>query len=289
MVYRTNGARITDARSMAMNRALRSGLRRRTLATLLVVAGFGALAAPRPGRAQESTAPAPQPLTSRQAAVIDVTGYWVSIVDEDWRWRMLTAPIGDVASIPVNAEGRRVAKQWDPAADQAAGAACKGYGAAGLMRLPLRLHIHWTDGQSLAIDTDAGQQQRLLHFQGQWDGKAALQGYSAASWFKQVQQSGFGKPYGGAEPGKGGSLKVITTHMTPGYLRTNGVPYSADATLIEYFDRIEDEGTTYLILTSIVIDPTYLQDQYVTSYEFKLEPDGSKWHPQPCRIVPPTR
>ena len=242
------------------------------------------------GAAQDQAARAAKPpATAKAAAVIDMTGYWVAIVNEDWRWRMLTPPVGDVASIPVSDEGLRVAKLWDPSKDQADGAACKAYGAAGLMRLPTRLHIHWADEDTLEIDTDAGLQQRLLHFKGQWDGKPALQGFSAASWFKQVQQTGFDTPFGGPAPGKGGSLKIITTHMTAGYLRTNGVPYGADATLIEYFDRIEDEGDSYLILTSVVDDPTYLKDRYLTSYEFKLEPNASKWHPQACRIVPPAR
>ena len=274
MACPTSGGRIIDARSQRMSRAIAAGI---------VLASLGGLLAPQASIAQKAA------LTARQAALIDLTGYWVSIVDEDWRWRMLTAPIGDVASIPVNDEGLRVAKLWNPAKDQADGAACKAYGAAGLMRMPTRLHIHWADENSLQIDTDAGQQTRVLHFQGQWDGKPALQGYSAASWFKQVQQTGFGAPYGGPEPGKGGSLKIITTHMTPGYLRTNGVPYSPDAALIEYFDRIEDEGDTYLILTSVVDDPTYLKDRYVTSYPYKLEPNAARWHPQPCRIVPPPR
>src|SRR5208283_2953208 len=209
MACPTSGGRIIDARSQRMSRAIAAGI---------VLASLGGLLAPQASIAQKAA------LTARQAALIDLTGYWVSIVNEDWRWRMLTAPIGDVASIPVNDEGLRVAKLWNPAKDQADGAACKAYGAAGLMRMPTRLHIHWADENSLQIDTDAGQQTRVLHFQGQWDGKPALQGYSAASWFKQVQQTGFGAPYGGPEPGKGGSLKIITTHMTPGYLRTNGVP-----------------------------------------------------------------
>lgn len=58
--------------------------------------------------------PAPPP-TGHAGAVIDLTGYWVSIVDEDWRWRMVTAPKGDFASVPLNAEGRRVGGLWDPA------------------------------------------------------------------------------------------------------------------------------------------------------------------------------
>jgi hypothetical protein len=251
---------------------------------MLVLFGAGGFAP-----AESADAKPAGSLSAKQNAVIDLTGFWVAIVDEDWRWRMLTAPIGDVASIPVNPEGLRVAKAWNPIAEQQAGEQCKAYGAAGVMRLPLRLHILWTDDATLEIDTDAGEQKRWLHFEGQWDGKASPQGYSTAAWFRQVQQRGFNRPYGGVVAGGGGSLKVITSHMTPGYLRSNGVPYSADAKLVEYFDRIEDEGVTYLILTSVVSDPTYLTDEYVTSYEFKLEPDGSKWHPEPCRITLPNR
>jgi hypothetical protein len=231
--------------------------------------------------------PAPPP-TGEKGALIDLTGYWVAIVDQDWRWRMLTAPVGDTSSIPVNAQGRQVARAWDWKKDVADGQQCKAYGAAGIMRVPERLHVHWVDDMTLQIDTDAGQQTRLLHFNaGTPPATPSLQGYSVASWYKEPQKAGFGPPFGGAVPGKGGSLKVITTDMTPGYLRSNGVPYSGNARMIEYFDRVEDEGITYLVLTSVVQDPAYLSDQYVTSYEYKLEPDGSKWNPQPCKVSPP--
>ena len=143
--------------------------------------------------AQQRGAPPPA-LAPRAAALIDVTGYWVAIVDQDWRWRMITAPVGDVAGIPVNAAGRKLAEAWDPAKDQADGKQCKAYGAGGLMRIPTRLHIYWTDDATLAIDTDAGQQQRLLHFGGTPQGEASLQGYSAANWYKEAQKAGFGPP-----------------------------------------------------------------------------------------------
>jgi hypothetical protein len=236
--------------------------------------------------AQQRGAPPPA-LAPRAAALIDVTGYWVAIVDQDWRWRMITAPVGDVAGIPVNAAGRKLAEAWDPAKDQADGKQCKAYGAGGLMRIPTRLHIYWTDDATLAIDTDAGQQQRLLHFGGTPQGEASLQGYSAANWYKEAQKAGFGPPTGLAQPGKGGTLKITTSHLSAGYLRTNGVPYSEQTTMVEWLDRVDDEGLSYLVLTSVVKDPMYLSDSYVTSYEFKREPDAAKWHPQPCRIIPP--
>src|SRR4051812_8102936 len=95
------------------------------------------------------------PLAPQAAAVIDVTGYWVSMVNEDWRWRMVTPPKGDYASIPLNAEGKKTADAWDPVRDETAGLQCKAYGAAGLMRLPIRMHIAWADDKTLKLETDA--------------------------------------------------------------------------------------------------------------------------------------
>src|SRR6187455_1469376 len=108
---------------------------------------------------QQPAAPAPQPpATPRGRAPIDLTGYWVSIVNEDWRWRMVTPPKGDVASVPLNPEGIKVANAWDTATD----GSCLAYGAAGLMRMTTRLHITWENENTLKIETDAGQQTRRL-------------------------------------------------------------------------------------------------------------------------------
>ena len=81
------------------------------------------------------------PPTARASAPVDFSGNWVSIVSEDWRWRMITPPKGDYANIPVNAEARKVGDTWDPAKDQAAGEQCKAYAAPAIMREPTRLRI----------------------------------------------------------------------------------------------------------------------------------------------------
>jgi len=250
--------------------------------TALLLAGFilaGKVAA------QGPAAQSKPPITGKAEAVIDITGYWVAIVDEDWRWRMMTPAKGDFASVPLNPEGRKVGNTWDPAKDEADGNQCKAYGAAGIMRVPERLHITWADDNTLEIDTDAGMQKRLLHFDGsKWQGgEPQWQGDSVAEWGKQVQNAGYGRQFGGLVPGKGGTLHVVTTHMRPGYLRKNGVPYSADAVLIEYFDRVEHDGSSYLILTTVVDDPKYLSDEFITSEQYKLEPNAAKWNPTPCR------
>lgn len=242
-----------------------------------------------PGDTSNPAANAQRMPHARQRALIDLTGYWMAIVDQDWRFRMMTGAPGDTEGIPVNAAGLQLARSWRWTEDMAHGNACKAYGAAGLMRLPERLHVHWADDDTLQIDTDAGQQSRLLHFVAGASRAPSLQGYSAASWFKQPQSAGFIPSFAAPEPGKGGSLSVITTQMTPGYLRSNGVPYSDQARLLEYFDRVEDEGASYLVLTSVVLDPTYLREPYITSYEYLREPDASRWSPQPCAVPAPTR
>jgi hypothetical protein len=250
------------------------------------------VSAPLPAQ-EEGAAPAPRraPMAPKAAALIDITGYWVSIVDEDWRWRMMTPPKGDFTNIPLTAEGRKVALAWDPAKDETDGNACRVYGAAGIMRIPTRLHITWANDNTLQMDTDAGMQTRLFHFDGsKWNGgEAQWQGDSVASWEKQLQVRGFGYRFGGPSPGKGGALKVVTTHMRPGYLRKNGVPYSGNALLTEYFDTFKYDGNAYLIRSAVVDDPQYLNGHFMTSEQYEREPDASKWHPTPCKTALPTR
>lgn len=233
--------------------------------------------------AQASAGGSASPTTAQQAAPKDLTGYWVSVVTEDWRWRMVVPIKGDFASVPLNPEGRKMASSWDPS--QAAGEdQCKAYGAAAIMRVPGRLHISWQDGNTLRIDTDSGMQTRLLHFGGTPPSTLAaeLQGYSAASW-EGMPPAGRGQanPSG---PDLKGYLKVVTTHMRPGYLRRNGIPYSANATLQEYLDRFnEPNGDNWLVATIVVTDPQYLTQPYVTHAVFKKLATNSGWDPTPCR------
>jgi hypothetical protein len=175
-------------------------------------------------------------------------------------------------------EGKKVADAWDPAKDEAAGNQCKAYGAAAITRVPGRLHITWQDDKTLKVEADAGGQTRLFFFGGKppQTGPLEWQGYSSASWDHQAG-GGFGPP------GAGGSLKVVTTRLRPGYLRKNGVPYSSNAVATEYFDAVkEPDGEQYLIVKTLVDDPQYLAQQFITSTHYKKEPDGSRWHPTAC-------
>jgi len=242
----------------------------RLLLTVAVIVGCIGLEAQGPGGP-----PGQQPpRTAKAAAFYDITGDWVAVVTEDWRYRMFTPKKGDFGGISLNPEGRKLANAWDPGKDEAAGEQCKAYGAPGLMRMPGRLRISWQDDQTLKIESDSGEQVRLLHFDSSDTPGTAWQGVSKASW--ERVPVGFGvAPIG--------SLKVVTTRMKPGYLRRNGVPYSAGATLTEYLDRVnEPGGTSYLLVSMTVEDPAYLAQPFVTSAHFRKAADSSGWKLTPC-------
>jgi len=103
----------------------------------LLITGIAGLGA---GASAQFGPPGPPP-TARAAAPEDLTGYWVSLVTEDWRWRMVTPAKGDYDGVPVNGAGRKVADTWDPAKDEAAGEQCKAYGAPAITRVPGRFHF----------------------------------------------------------------------------------------------------------------------------------------------------
>ncbi len=241
--------------------------------------------------------------TARAAAPDDFTGYWVSVVTEMWRYRMLVPDKGDYVKVPLNPEGRKVADAWDPARDQANGDACKGYGAAALLQVPGRLHIYWQDDNTLRLDTDSGTQTRLFHFAGTAPANegATLQGYSSALWGggdPRDRRDGQGGPVQDAtgrlvvakeQRKEADYLKVVTSHMRPGYLQKNGVPYSGNALVEEYFDRFTDPYTNniWLAVTTVITDPQYLIEPLITHAHFKKIPDASGWDPTSCNSNEP--
>ena len=259
---------------------------------------------------------APQP--ARAAAPVDLTGYWVAVVSEDWRHRMATPKKGDFESLSLTAEGTRVANAWDLAKDDAAGLQCKAFGVGGIIRQPGRLHVTWQDDNTLKMEFDAGTQTRILNFDRtkQAAGEKTWQGYSTAQWEAPPGagrgaasvRAQIGNSTGPILPGgggrgqrggpalansltQGGSLKVITTNFREGYLRKNGVPYSENASITEYFHRLPSEPgeDTWLLVITTIEDPKYMSQPLYTSTQFKLERDGSKWSPTPCKTAPPPK
>lgn len=244
-------------------------------ARLAVIEGFllalSLAFAPSSASAQEGGAPTP-----RDAAPIDLTGQWVSIVTEDWRFRMITPPRGEYPGITLTPAGRAIADAWDPARDTAEGNACKAYGVAGIMRMPGRLRIEWADDSTLAIETDSGSQNRRLHFgDTETPPERTWQGVSSAEW---IMHGG-----GPGQEAANGSLRVVTTGFRSGYLRKNGVPYSENASITEHFDLLrQPDGTEWLVVKTIVEDPEYLVGAHITSTNFRREDGRDGWNPTEC-------
>jgi len=243
----------------------------RKITAAILVIGLSCLMPVAYGQAGRDNTPA----TPKAVSPTDFTGYWVSFVTEDWLYRMVTPAKGDYTSVPLNPEGRKVADEWSPEKDDAEGNQCKAYGAPAIMRVPGRLHITWQDEYTLKIETDSGQQTRLLNFRraspargGDW------QGVSIAEWEVVA---------GARNPVPGGGLKVVTTQTKPGYLRKNGVPYSPNAIVTEYYDRVnQSNGDSWLIVKTIVEDPQYLTQPFITSTHFKKQANASGWNPTFC-------
>jgi hypothetical protein len=226
------------------------------------------------------------PPTAQALAPFDLTGYWVSMIVDEWRFRV-SPQKGDILYLPINPEARQAAAAWDPAKDEADGKQCKAYGAVGVMQRPGRLHVTWENPSTLKIEADAGKQTRVLHFDtaAADKGQPSWQGYSAAEW----QMPG-GRGRRAAAPtaqaqgaSRPGTLKVVTTNMLPGYIRKNGVPYSGTAVLTEYVQRLAgQEGDSYIAVTAMVDDPVYLTQPFVRTYTFKKQADAAGWDPTPC-------
>lgn len=247
--------------------------------TLLVTLLVPLLVAPAGAQRRGGGPPGPPP-TPRAAAPIDLTGTWVSVVTEDWRWRMVVPNKGDYSSVPLTAEGRTVADAWDPAMMKRDG--CKPYGAPAIMRVPGRFRLSWENDTTLRIDTDAGQQTRLLRFGAATPPAARTwQGHSVAEWQRIIQPGGLGVSLQQAPP-RVGALKVVTTNVRAGYLRRNGVPYSENVTMTEYVDRQMAEGLDIMTVLTIVEDAQYLNQPFITSTHYTREADASKWTPMPC-------
>lgn len=261
---------------------------KRTSPVLMVMAvlSLGGMTA---NEAEAGQAPA-APRSPREAAPFDVTGYWTAVVSEDWRWRMVTPAKGDFASVPLNPEGTRVANEWDPAKDAAAGAQCKPFGAAGIMRMPTRLRIGWENDTTLKVETDHGQQTRLLQFpSASGPGVVAGQAPGAPAALATLAPLAPG-PATGPRSLQGNTvarwnvstLEAATGNLSEQYLRRNGIPVSEDAVVLEYWNRHSDFGDEWLTITTVVRDPKFLRQDFITSSSFKKLPDGSKWTPLPC-------
>lgn len=272
-------------------------LKRLRAATLLVapcIVATAAAQAPGFGRGGPPAGPA------RDTAPVDLTGTWVSLVTEDWIERMspdspasgsggfgrgggFGGGFGGRGGVPVPASS-------DP---------CRAYAAGGIMRMPGRVRISWEDDDTLLLEYDAGSQVRRFRFgdSGEPPAGNALQGASVASWSGGAsggrggrgggRPGGFGAPGGsqaGPAPDRWGSLDVVTTNLSGGYLLTSRSNYGAGAVLTEHVRYHHDFGNEYFTVTAIIEEGDSTSS--MASSTFKKEPNGSRFNPTACEIVP---
>ena len=237
----------------------------------MAIAAATVLAAPPAVHAQRGRGAAQGSGTPRSEAAIDITGTWTAVISEDWPLRMITPAKGDYTRMPLTPAARTMADAWDPARDEAAGEQCKAYGAPAIMRLPGRLRIGWQNDTTLRLELEAGTQTRLFHFEPPPAANPSWQGVSRAEWrYTRV-------------PPRSGELKVATSRLRPGYLRKNGVPYSANTTMTEYYHRMDaPNGDVWLTIVTEVTDPENLQQPFVQSTHFKKLPAGAAFRPEAC-------
>jgi hypothetical protein len=246
---------------------------------------------------QGGGAPAGAAAGARGAAPVDLTGYWVSLVTEDWIERM--SPDSPPSGVPRGGRGggggggggnRGGAGAPAPVPAAPGSEQCRVYAAGGSMRVPGRLHITWADDNTLKVDMDAGTQTRLLHFNATVPAGTpkSLQGYSVATW--EVGGRGGGGFGGGGNRGgaappapRWGNLKVVTTNMSSGYLLSSRSTYSDNAVLTESFARHSDFGMEYLTIIASLEDGA--GNPRVVSSTFKKEADGAKFAPTGCEVV----
>lgn len=256
--------------------------------------------------------PAPAP-TAKALAPFDLTGTWVSVVTEDWRYRMV-APVKEtdvtlglkpaqpngerqlLVGVPLNAAGKAATLRWTPAE----AGRCEAFGIGSGMRAPGLLRIAWESDSVLRIEIEAGQQTRRIHFNPSTPpaGPPSWQGASVGDWDAAPNVIDVLRPGGfdtrnanpGAAEGTAVSslswrpLKVVTTNFRAGWLRPNGVPYSARARITEHFMRYPVPGAGEgLTVRTVVDDPTYLEQPFMVSTNFQRVADAARRKPEPCR------
>ena len=211
------------------------------------------------------------PASPRQAAPIDLTGYWVSVVIEDWKYRMVTPNKGVFDAVPLNPEGQQDRQDLG-----------SGAGRGGRRTVPgvrrRRDHAHprapaHRRGRTTTRSRSIRMRERrrgcfVSARRPLAAGEPSWQGHSVAQWNT-------------AEPGS--QSEGRHDNLRPGYVRKNGAPYSNKAIVTEYFDlNAMPNGDQWLTVTTKVEDPGYFTRPYMTSSDFKKLPNAAGWNPTPC-------
>jgi hypothetical protein len=202
------------------------------------------------------------------SAQVDFSGGWITKVHEDAPERGPGPEIGDYAGLPVNDAARMKADAWDAQELEAIEHECEPHPADYGPRGPANMRV-WGDMDPLTKGITAWHTElsymlplRTIYMDGRPhpspNAPHTWQGFSTGEW-------------------DGDKLKVTTTHLKQGWVRRNGLPRSATATLIEYYVRHHD----VLTLVAVVKDPVYLTEPLIRSSSW-VEQTGFQLYPNYC-------
>jgi len=214
-----------------------------------------------------------QPIWPPDSGQFDLSGEWAPNLLEDWFERLPGPALGDYTGIPLNEAGRQKADTWDAATLSQPERQTQPHPAVYSFRGP-NPHLRWEQirhsetGELIGYRTSGtyGRADRTIWL----DGRPHPSDYALHTW------SGF-------STGRwvDSTLIVTTTHMKAGTLRRNGVPSSAYAVMTEYWFR---QGTL-LTMVSYVQDPIYLEEPFIRSQSWILNPSQEVGPPIPFESV----
>ena len=193
-------------------------------------------------------------------AQTDLAGVWAPLMHEDQPERGPGPEIGDYLGLPITAAMRLRAESWDASILTVPEHRCKPhpstYGFRGVGNLRITTQVDDKTQSIIKLHTHIQWQEQRRDI---WmDGRPHPPEYAAHTW-------------AGFSTGRwdGNSLEVVTSHLKVGWLQRNGVAHSDRATMTERFIR----HGNYLTVVTMVDDPIYLEEPFIRTTNWVLNPD----------------
>ncbi len=220
----------------------------------------------RPGEMLAQTA-------QRQGPPVDLAGQWASRNHEDAIYRGAGGFLGDYTGLPINAAARQMAQSWDAGSHSQPERSTQAHPVQYSMR---------GEGPNIRINevrdpvADRLLALKIIGVYGRSDRTIWLDGRAHPSPFAEHTWDGFS-----TGTFHDGVLTVTTTHMKMGVIQKVGVYTSPYSVLTEHFTR----HGLYLTMVSILEDPIYLEEPFVRSQTWMLEPTQNVAPPVPWDSV----